>query len=53
MKNYKVIESLSGKNIIQYEENNILFTIPEDPANSDYQAYLRHLAGEEETGTLS
>ena len=27
--------------------------IPPDPANSDYQRYLRHLAGEDdESGTL-
>lgn len=27
--------------------------IPTDPANSDYQAYLRWLNGEEENGTIS
>lgn len=27
--------------------------IPKDEANSDYQRYLRHLAGEDESGTLS
>jgi len=28
-------------------------SIPLDPANSDYQAYLRWLNGEEENGTIS
>ena len=29
--------------IIQYLENGNLVSIPLDPANSDYQAYLEHL----------
>ena len=40
MKNYKTIISPMGDEIIQYEENDVLYTIPKDPANSDYQAYL-------------
>jgi hypothetical protein len=40
MKNYKTIISPMGDEIIQYEENGVLYTIPKDPANSDYQRYL-------------
>ena len=29
---------------IQYEENGYTYTIPTDPVNSDYQAYLTQLA---------
>jgi hypothetical protein len=35
-KEYKVMDN----GFIQYEENGFLITIPNDPANSDYQAYL-------------
>lgn len=52
MKNYQVIETPSGNTVIQYEENGFLYSIPTDPANSDYQAYLRHLAGEDEAQSL-
>jgi hypothetical protein len=34
------------------EDGRLLF-IPNDPANSDYQRYLRWLNGEEENGTIS
>jgi len=40
MKNYQEIETPFGQTILQYEENGVLYTIPKDPANSDYQAYL-------------
>ena len=40
MKNYTEITTPSGKTIIQYEENGVLYSIPTDPSNSDYQAYL-------------
>ena len=40
MKNYTEITTIFGKTIIQYEENGFLISIPCDPANSDYQAYL-------------
>ena len=37
-----------GQTIIQYEENNVLYSIPSDPANKDYQAYLKSLEDNEE-----
>ncbi len=40
MKNYKEVTTDFGTTIIQYEENGFLVSIPCDPANSDYQAYL-------------
>lgn len=43
MKNYIKITTPSGGTIIQYEENGVLFSIPSDPANSDYQEYLKSL----------
>ena len=49
MKNYTELEN----GYIRLEENGFILTIPNDPANSDYQRYLRHLAGEDESGTLS
>lgn len=45
MKNYQVVETPSGNTIIQYEENGFLVSIPTDPANSDYQEYLKSLEG--------
>jgi hypothetical protein len=36
MRKYTVLES----GYIHYEENGISYTIPNDPANSDYQRYL-------------
>ena len=43
---YTVLDS----GYIQYEENGFLITIPNDPSNADYQAYLNpdkveHLTG--------
>ncbi len=40
MKNYKEITTPSGATVITLEENGLLLSIPADPANSDYQAYL-------------
>lgn len=39
MKNYTVLEN----GYIQYQDNDFLITIPNNPANSDYQRYLRWL----------
>jgi hypothetical protein len=39
-KNYKEVVTPMGFTIIQYEENGVLYSIPTDPANADYQAYL-------------
>ena len=40
---YTVIENIMG-NIIQRDNENGTFTyIPTDPANSDYQEYLKYL----------
>jgi hypothetical protein len=36
-----------------FNEDGSESNIPIEPANSDYQAYLRWLNGEEENGTLS
>jgi len=43
MKNYKLTETPTGNTIVQYEEDGFLVSIPQDPANSDYQAYLESL----------
>jgi hypothetical protein len=42
---YKLVQSkTSGEiNAVQKEENGILYSIPFDPANTDYQAYLKWL----------
>jgi hypothetical protein len=54
MKNYTEIETPMGQTIIKLEENGIVYSIPADPANSDYQRYLRWLENPEadESGTL-
>ena len=39
-KEYKILETPFGNTVITYEENGFLYSIPADPANSDYQAYL-------------
>jgi hypothetical protein len=37
---YKLVTTPTGEEVIQYEANGFLHTIPKDPANSDYQRYL-------------
>ena len=38
---YEVIENpMGGTTINAYYENGVMLSIPTDPANSDYQAYL-------------
>ena len=39
-KEYKILEN----GYVQYEENGYVLVIPNDPANSDYQAYLKWLS---------
>jgi hypothetical protein len=39
-RNYQEIETPMGNTVITYEENGVMYSIPKDPANSDYQAYL-------------
>jgi hypothetical protein len=48
---YKVEEN----GVIWYEENGIRYSFIQDPANSDYQRYLRWLENPdaEENGTIS
>jgi hypothetical protein len=36
MRQYTILDS----GYVQFEENGFLITIPNDPTNSDYQAYL-------------
>ena len=51
---YKIEERYSGTTfIVRQNEDGSESWIPTDPANSDYQAYLRWLNGEEENGTIS
>jgi hypothetical protein len=41
---YEVITTPSGNTVINaYFENGRMLSIPSDPANSDYQAYLKSL----------
>ena len=44
---YKLVRIESGarviENVIKFEESGVTLSIPFDPANSDYQAYLRWL----------
>jgi hypothetical protein len=43
----KIQYTVLDNGYVQYEENGFLFTIPNDPANSDYQEYLEHEAAAE------
>jgi hypothetical protein len=51
---YNVVE-VSGQTVIWYEENGVRYSFLPDPANSDYQRYLRWLENPdaEENGTIS
>lgn len=42
-KEYIVQQTPDGKEVISYTENGLTFTFLADPANSDYQAYLKSL----------
>jgi len=43
---YKLVKNPYNQqvNIVQKQEGNILLSIPFDPQNSDYQAYLKWVA---------
>jgi hypothetical protein len=43
---YNIEETIAGE-IIWYEENGFRYSFVKDPANSDYQAYLRWLENPE------
>ena len=43
MPNYEIIEGLTGNTIKRENEDGTTSFFPEDPANSDYQAYLKYL----------
>ena len=43
---YEVIESPFGKMLKRTDEGGLVWWIPIDPANSDYQAYLATLVTE-------
>ncbi len=43
MRIYTEVTTPMNSTIIQYEENGILYSIPKDPSNSDYQRYLASL----------
>jgi len=54
MTKYEIIRTESFAPVLQKTDNdNKVWSIPMDEANSDYQAYLRWLNGEEENGTIS
>lgn len=50
---YEEYQNELGQTFIKRIDDDSVTFIPADEANSDYQRYLRHLAGEDESGTLS
>jgi hypothetical protein len=47
---YEVITTPSGTTVINaWYEDGLMLSIPSDPANSDYQAYLKSLEAEQST----
>jgi len=46
-KEYMIKETPFGNTVIEYEENGVRYSIPSDPANSDYQRYLAWLENPE------
>lgn len=43
MLKYEEITTEYGSSVIKWENNGVISFIPKDPANSDYQAYLKWL----------
>ena len=43
MRTYNKEITPNGAEIISYEENGFRYSFTADPANSDYQAYLKYL----------
>ena len=43
------VEEIFGKTIIWYELDGVRYSFMADPANSDYQAYLKSLENEANT----
>ena len=53
MTKYEILENEDGiKTIKRYNDDESVSFIPADESNSDYQAYLRHLSGEDEAQSL-
>ena len=44
MTSYKIVETPHGKSILKTEEDGKVWGIPFDPANTDYQAFLKYQA---------
>jgi hypothetical protein len=49
MPKYEIIEGLTGRTIKRENEDGTASFFSEDPANSDYQAYLRSLEAAQST----
>jgi hypothetical protein len=50
---YNVEKNELGYEIIWYEENGFRVSFPADPANSDYQAYLKRDEAEQSTPSVT
>jgi hypothetical protein len=51
--NYKVTTDQFGQEIISYEKDGFLYSFAPDPANSDYQAYLKRDEAEQSTPSVT
>lgn len=41
---YQIRKNLAGDNVIVFTQGNVMLSFTENPANTDYQAYLEWLA---------
>jgi hypothetical protein len=41
---YQIVETINGKSVTRLNENGSKTSIPFDPANTDYQQYLKWVA---------